>query len=179
MENAESIHSEATTTTVLVRGISRAGCCRADEEMAKAAELGSTSFMALYCHGLILERDLASTVESTRRRATYLERAAAINQQFAPIFEALTQAYSRSADTQKKAWKWPTTMAVQLEPTSRSCAIDLECTLLNNNRAAEAPAVAQELLSSRLPSRKRRRRRWISLRKRSGGGRRAKRIPRA
>jgi hypothetical protein len=35
-------------------------------------------------------------------------------------------------------------MAFQLEPTSRSYAIDLECTLLNNNRASSSRGAAQQ-----------------------------------
>jgi tetratricopeptide (TPR) repeat protein len=119
----------------------------ADEEMTKAIELGSTSFIALYCRGLLLLRDVNGTDESTRRAATYLERAARINPRFAPIFEALTQAYSRSAETQKQALE-AATRAFQLDPTSRSYATNLIYALLNNGRAAEAKLVGQKLLAS-------------------------------
>jgi tetratricopeptide (TPR) repeat protein len=119
----------------------------ADEQMTKAIELGSTSFIALYCRGLLLLREVNGTDESTQRAARYLERAARINPRFAPIFEALTQAYSRSAETQKQALE-AATRAVQIDPTSRSYATNLIYALLNNNRPADARAVGQKLLAS-------------------------------
>src|SRR3984893_15092832 len=39
----------------------------ADEEMSKAISLGSATFMAFYCHGVLLLRDLTETEESTRK----------------------------------------------------------------------------------------------------------------
>jgi tetratricopeptide (TPR) repeat protein len=118
----------------------------ADDEMTKAIELGSTSFLPYYCHGLLLLRDLTATQGDTNTGATFLERAAQMNPQFAPTFEALTQAYSRSAGTQKQALE-AATRAAQLDPTSPSYAINLIYTLLNNNRAREAHALAEKLLA--------------------------------
>lgn len=118
----------------------------ADDEMTKAIELGSTSFLPYYCHGLLLLRDLTATQGVTNTAVTFLERAAQINPQFAPTFEALTQVYSRSAGTQKQALE-AATRAAQLDPTSPSYTINLIYTLLNNNRAREARGLADKLLA--------------------------------
>jgi tetratricopeptide (TPR) repeat protein len=118
----------------------------ADDEMTKAMELGSKSFVPYYCHGLLLSRDLTATQGMADRAATYLEQAARMNPQFAPIFEALTQAYSRSGDTQKQALE-AATRATQLEPRSSSYLINLIYTLLNNNGTGEARVLGKKLLA--------------------------------
>jgi Flp pilus assembly protein TadD len=119
----------------------------ADKEMSKAIELGATSFIALYCRGTLLLRNLDATEESTRLGAAYLERAARINPRFAPIYEALTQAYSRSAETQKSALE-AARRAVELDPGSRSYQTNLIYALLNNGRPADARAIGEKLLGS-------------------------------
>lgn len=119
----------------------------ADPEMTKAIELGSTDFMAFYCHGVLLLRDIGATDEATGKARTSLENAARLNPQYAPTFEALTQAYSRSADTQEKALA-AAEMAVKLDPDSQSYKFGLAYVLLNNGRAADAREVAQKVLAS-------------------------------
>ena len=119
----------------------------ADEEMSKAIELGSTNFLAFYCHGVLLLRDPSATEEATQKGRASLETAARLNPGYAPTFEALTQAYSRSADTQGKALDAALT-AVRLDPESRTYKFGLAYVLLNNGRAAEAAGVAQTLLAS-------------------------------
>jgi len=73
--------------------------------MSKAIALGSASFMAFYCHGALLLRDLSDTEESTKNARLALENAARLNPMYAPTFEALTQVYSRWAETQPKRWR--------------------------------------------------------------------------
>ena len=119
----------------------------ADEEMSKAIELGSTNSLAFYCHGVLLLRDPSATEEATQKGRASLETAARLNPGYAPTFEALTQAYSRSADTQGKALDAALT-AVRLDPESRTYKFGLAYVLLNNGRAAEAAGVAQTLLAS-------------------------------
>jgi tetratricopeptide (TPR) repeat protein len=118
----------------------------ADAEMQKALELGSTSFLALYYHGLLLLRDVSASPEVTREGLRYLEKAASLNPDFAPTFEALTEAYSRSADTQTKALD-AAAHAAKLDPGSRSYEINLIYALLNNGRVAEAKPLAEKLLA--------------------------------
>lgn len=119
----------------------------ADQEMARAIELGSESYMALYCRGLLLVRDPAASEETTSRAAVYLEKAAKMNPQFAPAFEALTQVYTRSAETQGKALE-AATKAVQLDPGLRTYQITLTYVLLNNGKIAEARTTGQKLLAT-------------------------------
>jgi tetratricopeptide (TPR) repeat protein len=119
----------------------------ADKEMSKAIALGSQDFIAFYCHGVLLLRDLAATDEATRKARTALEIAARLNPRYAPTFEALTQAYSRAADTQAKALESART-AVELDPDSSTYKFGLAYVLLNNGRAADAGVVAQKLLAS-------------------------------
>ena len=119
----------------------------ADEEMQQAIELGSQDFMAFYCHGVLLLRELQGNEDATKRAVKTLEEAARLNPEYAPTFEALTQAYSRSADTQKKALEAAQT-AVKLDPESRTYGFGLAYVLLNNARVAEAKVVAQRLLAN-------------------------------
>jgi tetratricopeptide (TPR) repeat protein len=116
----------------------------ADEEMSKAISLGSASFMALYCHGVLLLRDLSETKEATQKAREALENAARLNPIYAPTFEALTQVYSRSAETQGKALE-AAEAAVKLDPESRSYNTNLAYVLLNNRRGEEARAVVEKL----------------------------------
>jgi tetratricopeptide (TPR) repeat protein len=116
----------------------------ADEEMNRAIALGSSSFMAFYCHGVLLLRDFSETEESTKQARAALENAARVNPRYAPTFEALTQAYSRFAETQRRALEAAET-AVRLDPESRSYKTNLAYVLLNNRRAEEARGVAERL----------------------------------
>jgi hypothetical protein len=75
-----------------------------------------------------------------------LEQAARLNPHFAPTFEALAQAYSRSEETQKQALE-AAQKTVALDPESNSYQILLAYVLLNNNRAADARVVVQKLLA--------------------------------
>jgi len=119
----------------------------ADEELTKAIELGSRDFMTYYCHGLLQLRNLETSDDATHRAVTALERAAKLNPRYAPTFEALTQAYSRSPETQAKALEAAKT-AVELDPESRSYKFGLAYVLLNTGHAPEASEVAQKLLAS-------------------------------
>ena len=119
----------------------------ADEEMNKAISLGSESFMAFYCHGVLLLRDFSETEESTKKARAALENAARLNPMYAPTFEALTQAYSRTAETQGKALEAAET-AVKLDSESRTYKTNLAYVLLNNRRAEEARVVAEKLEGS-------------------------------
>jgi hypothetical protein len=116
----------------------------ADEQMSKAISLGSTSFMPFYCEGVLLLRDLSETEATTQKARESLENAARLNPMYAPTFEALTQVYSRLAETQGKALE-AAEIAVKLDPESRSYKANLAYVLLNNARAADARVVAEKL----------------------------------
>ena len=85
---------------------------------------GVFSFMAFYCRGVLRLRDLSESEESTENARVALEKAAQLNPMYPPTFEALTQAYSRSAGTQAKALEAAET-AVKLDPESRSYKTNL------------------------------------------------------
>jgi tetratricopeptide (TPR) repeat protein len=119
----------------------------ADAELNRAIELGSSDFMTFYCRGVLLLRELSESEESTKKARAALERAAELNPLYAPTFEALTQLYSRLAETQGKALEAAGT-AAKLDPESRSYKTNLAYVLLNNGRAEDARITAEKLLQT-------------------------------
>jgi tetratricopeptide (TPR) repeat protein len=117
----------------------------ADKEMKKAMELGSTSFVGPYYHGMLLLRGGLGSPEVMQEAIKSFEKATQINPQFAPAFEGLAQAYSVNPETQKQAVE-AGIRAAKLEPTTHAYAINLVHLLLNNNRDADGRQLAQRLL---------------------------------
>jgi tetratricopeptide (TPR) repeat protein len=116
----------------------------AQEQMEGAIALGAEDFVPYFVLGSLELRNVAESDDDIRDARKNLERAAELNPMFAPTFETLTQAYSRSADTQDKALA-AAEMAVKLDPESRSYRMNLAYTLLNNGRTEQARAVAEKL----------------------------------
>jgi tetratricopeptide (TPR) repeat protein len=119
----------------------------AEEEFGKAIALGSRDFMTFYCAGVTRLRSLAADEEATRQAVADLERAAKLNPRFAGTFEALTQAYARSADGQAKALE-AARKTVEIDPESRTYQFALAYELLNNDHAAEAAEVGKRLAAT-------------------------------
>lgn len=117
----------------------------ADREMKKAMELGSTSFVAPYYHGLLVLHGGLAPPEMMREAIKSLEKATQINPQFAPAFEGLAQAYSTAPEMQKQALD-AGLRALQLEPATHAYAINLLSLLLNADRDADARQLAQRIL---------------------------------
>ncbi len=117
----------------------------ADTEMKRAMEVGSTSFVAPYYHGLLLIRGGLAGAEVLQQAIQSLQKATQINPQFAPAFEGLAQAYSLNQETQKQAVD-AGIRAAKLDPTTHAYAINLVYLLLNNNRDVDAKQLAQRLL---------------------------------
>src|SRR6202158_5922811 len=117
----------------------------ADKEMKKAMELGSTSFVAPYYHGMLLLRGGLAAPEAMEEAIKSFQKATQINPQFAPAFEGLAQAYSFAPETQKQALE-AGIRAAKLDPTTHAYAINLINLLLNSNRDADARQLAQRLL---------------------------------
>jgi hypothetical protein len=117
----------------------------ADKEIKKAMELGSTSFVAPYYHGMLLLRGGLGATEVMQEATKSLERATEINPQFAPAFEGLAQAYALAPETQKQAVS-AGIQAVKLDPTTHVYAINLIHLLMNDDRDLEARQLAQRLL---------------------------------
>ena len=116
----------------------------AQEQMQRAIALGAEDFAAYWVLGSLELRSTAESEDEVRDARKNLERAAELNPMFAPTFEALTQVYSRSAETQAKALVAAET-AVKLDAESRTYRTNLAYTLLNNGRTAQARAVAEKL----------------------------------
>ena len=116
----------------------------AQEQMQRAIALGADDFAPYFALGSLELRDMAVSDDDSRDARKNLERAAELNPMFASTFEALTQVYSRSEETQGKALAAAET-AVKLDGESRSYRTNLAYTLLNNGRTAQARAVAEKL----------------------------------
>ena len=109
----------------------------ADEEMREAMKLGATDFVAPYYHAVLLLRNGGFEDEAIAETTQSLEKAIKINSQFAPAYEWLSQAYSRSPKTQVQAVN-AAIQAVKLDPATLPYSISLTYLLMNNNRFSEA-----------------------------------------
>ena len=85
--------------------------------------------------------------EAAEEAKSSLEKSVQLNPQFAPVYEGLSQAYSRSPETQKQAVN-AAIKAAQLDPGQLSYAINLAYLLLNSSRFAEARIMAQRILAA-------------------------------
>jgi Flp pilus assembly protein TadD len=117
----------------------------ADQEMTKAIELGSTSFVPPYYHGMLLLRGGLGGAQAAQEAIKSFQKATAIDAGFAPAFEGLAQAYALSPETQKQAVQ-AGIQAARLEPANHAYATNLVYLLLNNDRVADARQLAQRLL---------------------------------
>ncbi len=80
-----------------------------------------------------------------------LEKAIKINPQFAPAYEWLSQAYSRSPKTQVQAVN-AAIQAVKLDPATLPYSINLTYLLINNNRFSEAHIMAKRIQAAASPA---------------------------
>jgi tetratricopeptide (TPR) repeat protein len=153
MDEARPLLEEAAKTGPEIAGVHEAlgffylrnsDFAPAQEQMQRAIALGADDFAPYFALGSLELRNMAVSDDDTRDARKNLERAAELNPMFASTFEALTQVYSRSADTQAKALAAAET-ALKLDPDSRSYRTNLAYTLLNNGRTAQARAVAEKL----------------------------------
>jgi Flp pilus assembly protein TadD len=118
----------------------------ADQEMLKAMELGSRSFVAPYYHGMLLLREGPLTAERVQQAVKSLQAATQLNPQFAPAFEGIARAYASSPETSKDA-VGPAIQAVKLDPGEHAYTINLIYVLLNNDRTADARELTKRLVS--------------------------------
>jgi tetratricopeptide (TPR) repeat protein len=119
----------------------------ADKEIMEAIKLGASGFATQYFHGLLLMQRGSFSGEVAQEAKSSLEKAVQLNPQFAPAYEGLSQAYSRSPETQKQAVN-AAIKAVQLDPGQHAYAINLAYLLLNSSRFAEARNMAQRILAA-------------------------------
>ena len=118
----------------------------AEQEMQKAMELGSHSFVDPYYRGMLMLREGSLTAERIQEAVKSLQAAAQLNPQFAPAFEAIARAYASSPETAKEAIA-PAIQAVKLDPGEHAYAINLIYVLLNNDRTVDAREMAKRLLN--------------------------------
>jgi tetratricopeptide (TPR) repeat protein len=116
----------------------------AQDEMQRAIALGADDFLPYFVLGSLALRNVDESEADIRNARKNLEHAAELNPMFAPTFEALTQAYSRSAETLANAVTAAET-AVRLEPGTRGYQLNLAYTLLNNGKTEQARAIAEKL----------------------------------
>jgi Flp pilus assembly protein TadD len=119
----------------------------ADKEMMEAMKLGATDFIPAFFHGVLLMQGEGFDSETAQEAKTSLEKAVQLNPQFAPAYERLAQAYSRSPETQKQAVN-AAIKAVQLDPATLSYSTNLAYLLVNSNRLPEARTMAQRILAA-------------------------------
>jgi Flp pilus assembly protein TadD len=119
----------------------------ADNEMVEAIKLGAAGFAPQYFHGFFLLQKGGYGGENVKEATAVLEKAVQLNPEFAPAFEALSQAYAHSPETQKQAVN-AGIKAVQLDPGQLAYSINLAYLLLNNNRFSEARTMAQRILAA-------------------------------
>jgi len=119
----------------------------ANKEIVEAIRLGATGFAPQYFHGVLLMQRSSLSGEAAEEAKNSLEKAVQLNPQFAPAYEGLSQAYSRSPETQKQAVN-AAIKAAQLDPGQLSYSINLAYLLLNSSRFAEARIMAQRILAA-------------------------------
>ena len=125
----------------------------ADEEMREAMKLGVTDFVAPYYHAVLLLRNGGFEDVAIAETAQSLEKAIKINPQFAPAYEWLSQAYSRSPNTQVQAVN-AAIQAVKLEPATLPYSINLTHLLITNKRFSEAHIMAKRIQAAASPAEK-------------------------
>lgn len=120
---------------------------QAEKEFATAVQLNSTSFLAYYFNARVQMRDEMRTPEDTRQVIVDLEKAIALNDQFAPAYEVLSALYSLNSETAEKAIA-SGKKAMQLEPGTFSYALSYGYVLVRIGKAADAKTLATTLQSA-------------------------------
>lgn len=119
----------------------------ASKELDAAAQLGSNNFAAFYYRGMALLRGAPGIDVPIQAAAESFQRATQINPQFAPAFEGLAEAYSRSPETQKQALD-AAFHAVKLDPATHWYALNLAYLLMNNDHDGDARVLGERLVAA-------------------------------
>lgn len=119
----------------------------AEASFSRAIELNSTSYFVYYFDGQArLRGGMPSSKDRTQIVAS-LQKALAMNPQFAPAYAALASLYSMQPDTHDKALE-AGRKAVLLEPGNLSYAINFAYVLLNTGKTADAKELAARILKA-------------------------------
>ncbi|HXP23214.1 MAG TPA: hypothetical protein VN807_03705, partial [Candidatus Sulfotelmatobacter sp.] len=116
----------------------------AETDFGRAIELNSTSFVPYFFDAETQLRRGITSPEQAAKLSALLEKAIAMNPQFAPGYAALASVYSTSPETREKAIAVGR-KAVDLEPGNLSYAINYGYVLLNARKTAAAKVLAERI----------------------------------
>ncbi|HXY00587.1 MAG TPA: DUF1570 domain-containing protein [Candidatus Limnocylindrales bacterium] len=119
----------------------------AERTFSRAIELHSTSYFPYYFSAQARLRHNRPSEDDTPEIAEMLEKAIAMNPQFAPAYAALARVYSLRKETQKKALV-AGRKAVELEPGNLSNAINFGYVLLTAEMISDAKAFAARIVDA-------------------------------
>jgi tetratricopeptide (TPR) repeat protein len=113
----------------------------AEAAFTRAMELHSTSYFAYFFSAQARLRRGEHESDDLSDIATTLQKAIAMNPQFAPAYAALASVYSMNKDTWEKAIG-PARKAIELEPGNLNYNINFAYMLLNVGKTSDAKALA-------------------------------------
>jgi Tfp pilus assembly protein PilF len=116
----------------------------AEADFGRAIELNSTSFVSYFFDAETQLRRGITSPEQAAKLSALLEKAIAMNPQFAAAYAALASVYSMSPETQEKAIAVGR-KALDLEPGNLSYAINYGYVLLNARKTAAAKVLAERI----------------------------------
>lgn len=116
----------------------------AEKEFARSLELSPTSYVAYFFEAQARLRGGRTEFEELPQLTGYLEKALALNPQFAPAYATLASFYSMYPETRDKALA-TAKKAMDLEPGNLSYASSYGFVLLNMSKVREAKAFAARI----------------------------------
>jgi tetratricopeptide (TPR) repeat protein len=119
----------------------------AAKELRRATELNSKTFLTYYYSAILNLQQARGMPEEWPKAEASLEKAIALNPNFAPAYAHLATLYSLRGDREGKALA-AARHAAQLEPGTISYSLNLGYVLLNAGRNDEARALASQILAA-------------------------------
>jgi len=119
----------------------------AETSFARAIDLNSSSYFAYYFDAQARMRRGALAGDDRAASVASLERAVAMNPQFAPAYSALASVYSTQPETYEKALQ-AGVQAVKLEPGNLIYAVNYCYVLLNMGKTADAKKLQERILKA-------------------------------
>ena len=116
----------------------------AEKEFARSLELSPTSYVSYFFEAQARLRSGKTDFEALPEITGYLEKALALNPQFAPAYATLASFYSMHPETHAKALAMAK-KAIELEPGNLSYATSYGFVLLNMGKVQEAKAFAARI----------------------------------
>ena len=119
----------------------------AETAFSRAIDLNSSSYFAYYFDAQARMRRGALAADDRAASIASLERAVAMNPQFAPAYSALASVYSTQPETYEKALQ-AGVQAVKLEPGNLIYAVNYCYVLLNMGKTADAKKLQERILKA-------------------------------